>query len=115
MAPAPQGEREWWLRTLLVLQAPRAVFAALRDDTQEAAASRSEPVLAIVLLAGGARGLADHAAALVMDSGDYDATLVAVWAFVAGGLYGAAAYWLVGGVLHKALRALGSAGSYRRS
>ena len=29
--------REWWLRTLLVLQAPRPVFVALRDDTAESA------------------------------------------------------------------------------
>ena len=43
--------RDWWLRTLLVLQRPRPVFVALRDDTREAAGDRSEQVLLIVLLA----------------------------------------------------------------
>ena len=112
---APQSERAWWLRTLLVLQAPRAVFAALRDDTREAAAARSEPVLAIILLAGIAGVLATRTAGRLMDDGTYDATLVAVWAFLAGGLYGGTAYWLGGGLLHRGVHALGSAGSYRRS
>jgi hypothetical protein len=53
-----QSERAWWLRTLAVLQAPTPVFAALRDDSQEAAAARQEPVTAIVLLAGIASVLA---------------------------------------------------------
>ena len=38
--------REWWLRTVLVLSAPRAVFVALRDDSRGGGRSRSEPVLA---------------------------------------------------------------------
>jgi hypothetical protein len=112
---APQSERAWWLRTLLVLQAPRSVFAALRDDTREAAAARSEPVLAIILLAGIAGVLATRTAGRLMDDSDYDATLVAVWAFLSGGLYGGTAYWLGGGLLYRGVRALGSAGSYRRS
>ena len=32
--------REWWLRTVLVLSAPRAVFVALRADSGEEAAQR---------------------------------------------------------------------------
>ena len=44
--------REWWLRTVLVLTAPSAVFAALRDDSRETASKRAEPVLLIVWLAG---------------------------------------------------------------
>ena len=39
--------RDWWLRTLLVLQSPRSVFAALRDDSREAAGARQEPIIAI--------------------------------------------------------------------
>ena len=49
---AGSSERDWWLRALLVLQSPRPVFAALRDDSQEAVVERQEPVLAIVLLGG---------------------------------------------------------------
>ena len=52
--------RDWWLRTLLVLQRPRPVFVALRDDTKESASDRSEPVLLIVLLAGIATVLCDE-------------------------------------------------------
>jgi len=44
--------RDWWLRTLLVLQRPRPVFVALREDDPDAVAERAEPVLLIVWLAG---------------------------------------------------------------
>jgi hypothetical protein len=101
--------REWWLRAALVLQSPRAVFVALRDDTDEAAADRAEPVLLIVLLAGTAAALASDA------STGYDGLLLAVWAFLAGGITGAAAYWLLGAVLYWAARGLGSLGTYRRA
>jgi hypothetical protein len=107
--------REWWLRTVLVLAAPRAVFAALRDDSREAAAARSEPVLAIVWLAGIAFVLATRTAAHLMDDQDYDGLIVAVWVFLAGGLYGGFAYFVLGGVLHRASLLLGSQGSYRRA
>jgi hypothetical protein len=114
-SPSPTSVRDWWLRTLLVLQAPRAVFAALRDDSPEAAGDRAEPVLAVMLLAGIAAVLSTRTAAHLMDDNNYDATLVAVWAFVAGSLYGAAAYWLFGWMLHRGALAYGSAGSYRRA
>ena len=45
-------ERAWLLRALLVLQSPRSVFAAIRDDSDEAAGARSEALLALVWLAG---------------------------------------------------------------
>ena len=35
--------------------------------------------------------------------------------FFAGGLYGLAAYWLLGGILHLCVRAFGSEGTYRRT
>ena len=44
--------RDWWLRTLLVLQRPRPVFVALRDESRESLSDRAEPVLLIVILAG---------------------------------------------------------------
>ena len=107
--------RDWWLRTLLVLQRPRPVFAALRDDTREAAADRSEPVLLIVLLAGIAIVLTTGTAAHLNDDGSYDGLLIAIWAFLVGGISGLSAYFAFGAVLHGGLKALGSQGSYRRS
>jgi hypothetical protein len=107
--------REWWLRTVLVVTAPRAVFAALRDDGPEDAAARAEPVLAVVWLAGIAFVLATRTAAHLMDDQDYDGLIVAVWVFLAGGLYGGVAYYVLGGVLHRAAVLLGSQGSYRRA
>jgi hypothetical protein len=97
------------------VQAPRAVFAALRDDSPEAAGDRAEPVLAIILLAGIAGVLSTRTAGRLMDDSDYDALLVAVWAFIAGSIYGATGYWLIGGLLHRGAMAFGSAGSYRRA
>jgi hypothetical protein len=110
--------REWWLRTALVLTAPRAVFVALRQDGEDGAADRAEPVLLIVLLAGVAFVLSTRTAATLMDptsSDHYDGPLVAVWAFLAGSVFGGTAYWLLGAVLQLSVKALGSQGSYRRS
>ncbi len=118
-APVPtkasSGMRDWWLRALLVFQHPRAVFAALRDDSDEAAADRAEPVLAIVLLAGIALVLSTGTAGQLMDNQAYDGLLVAVWAFIAGGMYAVFAYFAFGALLHGVLKALGSQGSYRRT
>lgn len=107
--------RDWWLRTLLVLQRPRPVFAALRDDTREAAADRSEPVLLVVLLAGIATVLVTGAAAHLNDDGSYSPILIAIWAFFAGSIYGLFSYFALGALLHGGVKALGSQGSYRRS
>src|SRR5579875_1960606 len=109
------GVRDWWLRTLLVLQRPRPVFAALRDDSREAVSDRSEQVLLIVWLAGIAYALATPTAGTLLNDSDYDGLLIAIWAFIAGGIVGAAAYWLFGLLLHLCLRLFGSQGSYRRT
>jgi hypothetical protein len=108
-------EREWWLRVPLVLTGPRHVFAALRDDSDETAAARAEPVLAIVLLAGIAGVLAADVSGRLLDDPEFDALLVAVWAFLAGGLYGFAGLFLVGGLLHLGSTFAGSLGSFRRT
>jgi hypothetical protein len=109
------GVRDWWLRTLLVLQRPRPVFVALRADSREAVSDRSEQVLLLVWMAGIAYALATPAAGTLLDDSDYDGLLIAVWAFIAGGIVGTAAYWVFGLVLHLAGRTLGSQGSYRRA
>jgi hypothetical protein len=107
--------RDWWLRAALVLQRPRPVFVALRDDSKDSLADRAEPVLAIVLLAGIAAVLASSVAGRLMNDSSYDGLLVAVWAFIAGGLYGMFGYYAFGALLHGSAKALGSQGSYRRA
>ena len=107
--------RDWWLRTLLVLQRPRPVFAALRDDGTGSVSDRSEPVLGIVLLAGIALVLSTGTAGHLMDDSSYDGLLVAVWAFIAGGIYATFAYFAFGALLQGAVRLLGSHGTYRRT
>jgi hypothetical protein len=108
-------EKTWFLRGLLVLQSPRAVFAALRDDSDEVAAVRQDTAGAIVWLAGIAAVLATTVASTLLDDVEIDGSLLAVWAFLAGGLYGFALYFVVGKVLHVALRRLGGHGSFRRA
>lgn len=107
--------RDWWLRTLLVLQRPRPVFVALRETDDGSLADRAEPVLAIVLLAGIALVLQTSTAAHLLDSNDYDDLLVAIWAFLAGSIYGAFGYWIAGAFLHGGVRLLGSQGDFRRT
>jgi hypothetical protein len=107
--------RDWWLRVPLVLQRPRPVFVALRDDSDEAAGDRSEPVLAIVLLSGIALVLSTGTAGRLMDNQAYDGLLVAVWAFIAGSLYAIFGYIVFGALLYGVVKVLGSQGSYRRT
>jgi hypothetical protein len=114
-AQRASDERAWLLRALLVLQSPRPVFAALRDDSDEAAEARSEPIIALVWLAGIAGVLATPVAGRVLDDVEIDSLLLAVWAFLGGGLFGAAVYYAGGGMLQLAGRALGTRGSYRRA
>ena len=107
-------DRAWWLRVPAVLLSPRSVFHALREEDPDDVAARSEPVLLLVLLAGMAAVLASPTAGGLLDKQDYDALLVAVWAFVAGGIYGAVGYFLAGFALYFGARLLGSLGSFRR-
>jgi hypothetical protein len=107
--------RDWWLRVLLVLQRPRPVFAALRDDSREAAGDRAEPVLLVVLLAGIAVVLFTSTAAHLDDDGTFDGLTIAVWAFVVGSVNGLFGYFALGAILHGGVKAFGSQGSYRRS
>src|SRR4051794_13290031 len=113
--------RDWWLRTLLVLQRPRPVFVALRDESKEALSDRAEPILAIVLLAGIAGALESSTASHLMDpnvfdpGATYDWVSTAVWAFIAGSISGVFGYFAIGFLVHRAARLLGSQGTYRRN
>src|SRR5262245_2266522 len=103
------------LRTLVVLQAPRAVFAALRDDSDDSAHARQEPVLALLWLSGIAGVLLTPVARTLLDDPTRDGLVVAVWAFIGGGLYGGLVFWLGGALVYGAAYALGGLGSYRRA
>jgi hypothetical protein len=114
-ASVPGLERTWWLRAPAVLVAPRAVFASLRDDTNDAVEARQEPLLTIAVLAGIAVVLVSPTFRRMLNDGSVSLALIPVLAFVAGSLYGVATFWLGGGLLHGAARRLGSEGSWRRA
>jgi hypothetical protein len=107
------SERAWFVRAVGVLPSPRAVFIALRDDSDDAARARQEPVAALVMLAGIAGVLATPPLRHAQNEPGYDATVVAAAAFLGGVAYGAVAYWVLGWLLHRTARVLGSSGSYR--
>jgi hypothetical protein len=98
-----------------VLFAPRSVFAALRDDSDEAAEARQDVAGALVWLAGISGILATTVASRILDDYVIDGLVLAVWAFLAGGLYGFFLYYVLGKISHVALRRLGSRGSFRRA
>jgi hypothetical protein len=114
-ADSRSPEKAWFLRALLVLQSPRVVFAQLRDDSPEAAEPRQDTAGALVWLAGISGVLATSVASTLLDDAEMDTALAAVWAFLAGGLYGFSLYLVLGKVLHVGLRKLGSRGSFRRA
>ena len=95
----------WWERTLLVLRRPAEVFAALREDDDH---SRSEPLLALVFLAGIAGVLGTNAFSHALDDFELDGLTLAVIAFISGGLYGLVGYFLLGFLVYAGARAAGS-------
>jgi hypothetical protein len=111
---APDSQRAWWLRALLVLQAPRPVFAALRDESPEALDARSEPATALVFLAGIAAVLLAPAFGRLFDDYEIDTLGVLVIVVFAGSIYGFFAYWILGWTLSVGVRAVGGASSARR-
>jgi hypothetical protein len=95
-------ERSWWLRAPAVLVAPRAVFVSVRDESDEDVEARQEPLTAIAALAGIAAVLGTPVARQLLNDFSFSVSLIPVWAFGGGLLYGAA-------------RRFGSLGSYRRA
>jgi hypothetical protein len=108
-------DRQWWLRVPAVLLSPTSVFVAMRNESREDVDARSEPVLALVALAGIATALASSTARTLYDDPEYDAMLVAVWAVVAGGIVAFAGYFIIGGALYLGTRGMGSVGTFRRA
>jgi hypothetical protein len=112
----PSLQRETWLRALSVFQSPRNAFAALRDDSRDAAEARQEPVLAMILLAGCAGVLSTSLAGRLLDDPEFGGTLaVLAWAFIGGGIYGLLVYWLGGLMVHALARGFGGSSSYRQA
>ncbi len=107
--------RAWWLRVPAVLLSPRPVFFALREDDDDDVAARSEPLLLVIWIAGIAAVLATPTAADILDQPEYDTILLAIWAFVAGGLYGFVGYFVIGLALLFGVRLLGSLSDFRRA
>jgi hypothetical protein len=91
------------------------VFAALGDDSSEAAEARQEPILAIVLLAGITGVLTTSLARRLLDDPSFDGWNIAVWAFLGGAFYGIIVYWLGGLLVHGLAHAIGGRTTYRQA
>jgi hypothetical protein len=108
-------ERQWWLRVPAVFLSPRAVFVALRGEEQDEVDARQEPLLLLVYMAGIAGVLGTSTAGRLLDDSEYDSLLIAIWAVLAGGIYGLAGYFIVGGAVYLGARGMGGLGTYRRA
>ena len=106
-AAGETAARAWWRRVPRVVTAPRSVFAALAETDDVDVDARSEPVLAITILAGMGAVLLTPAWGSVMDDGSVDGLVLVVVTFVAGLFYGAAGYFLLGLALWLGAKAVG--------
>ena len=88
--------RRWWRLVPRILTRPTEVFVALRDDEEVDVDARSEPILAIVIVAGMAGILLTPAWATLIDDESLDWIVIAVITFIGGLFYGAAGYFLLG-------------------
>jgi hypothetical protein len=111
---AAAADRAWWRRTLAVLTAPRNVFAALVEETEDDLDARQEPLTAIVFLAAIAAVLSTPATGRLLDDPVIDTILIPVLAVFTGGIYAVFGYFVLGGAVYLGARAAGSPGTYRR-
>jgi hypothetical protein len=100
---------------LRVLAAPASVFVWVRDDSDEAAAARQEPITAVVFLSGISIFLSTRTAGRLFDDFEFDWLLVVVEAVVAGLLVGIQNFWILGGAVYLGGKAADSAASYRQA
>ena len=112
---ASRLERNWWLRAPAVLVAPRAVFVALRDESEDEVDRRQEALTGLIGLAGIGAVLGTPVARAFLNDPSDSVSLIPVWAFLGGAFYALAIYWVGGGLLFGAARRFGSLGSYRRA
>ena len=99
--------RRWWRLAPRILTRPTEVFVALQDDEEVDVDARSEPILAIVIVAGMAGILLTPAWATLIDEESLDWIVIAVITFIGGLFYGAAGYFLLGLVVWLGARAVG--------
>ncbi len=108
-------ERDWWLRLALVLQSPVSVFAWLRDDSDQAAAARQEPLTAVTFLAGISIFLSTRTAGRLFDDFEFDDLLLVVECVVAGLLVAIQNFWILGGAVFLGGRTADSVATYRQA
>jgi len=97
----------WWRLVPRLLTRPVEVFVALREDDESDVEARSEPILAIVIVAGMAGILLTPAWGTLLDEESLDWLVLAVVTFIGGILYGAAGYFLLGFVVWLGARGVG--------
>ncbi len=112
-----QAEREWWLRLVRVLGAPTRVFVWVRDDSDEAAAARQEPLTALVFVSGIAIFLATGTAGRFFDDFENNNSYLLLFmeCIVAGLLVAIQNFWIVGGSVYLGGRTADSAASFRQA
>jgi len=108
-------EKDWWLRLGLVFTRPHLVFAWLRDDSDEAAHARQEPILLVGFLAGLAGVLSSNGIGHALDDFGLDGVDLAVIVFFAALLYGLVGYFAIGALVYLGEQLASSLGTYRRS
>jgi hypothetical protein len=106
-AAGETAARDWWRRVPRLVTAPRSVFEALAEREEADVDARSEPVLAITILAGMAAMLLTPAWGEVMDDPTVDGVVLVVLTFIGGLFYGAAGYFLLGVVVWLGAKAVG--------
>jgi Yip1 domain len=106
-AAGETAARDWWRRVPRLVTAPRSVFEALAEREEADVDARSEPVLAITILAGMAAMLLTPAWGEVMDDPTVDGVVLVVLTFIGGLFYGAAGYFLLGFVVWLGAKAVG--------
>ena len=99
--------RAWWRLVPRVLTRPTEVFIALRNDDEIDVDARSEPILAIVIVAGMAAMLLTPAWGTLLDEESLDWLVLAVVTFIGGLFYGASGYFLLGLVVWLGARGVG--------
>lgn len=114
------GQRLWLRRILTVLRHPVEVFEAIRDDGDDSAGDRQEPILLIVIVAGIAWLLATSYAGGLLDErrpdvGPLDPSLIPAWAFIGGAALNNLVYWGGGALLWFGLRSTDSVATYRQA
>jgi len=101
------AERTWWRRVPRLLTSPREVFRALREDDDTDVEARSEPILAIVLVAGTAGILLTPAWGTLLDDQSLDWLVLCVITFIGALFYGTAGYFLLGFAVWVGARGVG--------